>query len=282
MNDANSLQIKIATYNIHKGMSIFNRRHVLPDIKHALGGLTADLVFLQEVQGEHHKRAGLHADWPAAPQHAFLADAEQLHHVYGRNAEYRSGHHGNAMLSRHPIVRWHNQDVSLNQFERRGLLHSVICLPGRDVPLHALCVHLNLRAADRRQQLQTLVDYVCQQIPPHEPLIVAGDFNDWQREACGVLREGLDLREAFQSLHGRLAATFPAKLPLLTLDRIYLRGLQVENAQAHSGKEWGKLSDHVPLTATVRLGPQVINTAMTQRGSSDATDDEKRRQNQVA
>ncbi|PHV10680.1 hypothetical protein CSQ89_14995 [Chitinimonas sp. BJB300] len=258
-------------------MSIFNRRHVLPDIKHALGGLTADLVFLQEVQGEHHQRASRHADWPTASQQAFLAD-EQLHHVYGCNAEYRTGHHGNALLSRHPIVRWHNQDVSLNQFERRGLLHSVVALPGCDVPLHALCVHLNLRAADRRQQLQTLVDYVCQQIPQHEPLIVAGDFNDWQREACGLLREGLDLREAFQSLHGRLAATFPAKLPLLTLDRIYLRGLQVEHAETHSGKEWGKLSDHVPLTATVRLGPQVLTTAAAERASSDIVDEEKRKQ----
>lgn len=246
--------IKIATYNIHKGMSAFNRRHVLPDIKHALGGLTADLVFLQEVQGEHQKRAGRHLDWPDSPQHAFLAD-EQLHHVYGRNAEYRLGHHGNALLSRHPILRWHNQDVSLSKLERRGLLHSVIALPGRETPLHALCVHLNLRAGDRRQQLQTLIDYARQQIPQHEPLIVAGDFNDWQREACAVLREGLDLREAFQSLHGRLAATFPARLPVLTLDRIYLRGLHVEHAETHSGRDWGRLSDHAPLTATVRLAP---------------------------
>ncbi len=259
-------------------MSIFNRRHVLPGIKHALGGLTADLVFLQEVQGEHHQRAEQHADWPSDSQQAFLADDEQLHHVYGRNAEYRTGHHGNALLSRHPIVRWHNQDLSLNQFERRGLLHSVIALPGRDLPLHALCVHLNLRATDRRQQLQALVDYACQQIPQHEPLILAGDFNDWQREACGLLREGLELREAFHSLHGRLAATFPAKLPLLTLDRIYLRGLQVEHAETHSGKEWSKLSDHVPLTATVRLDPQVLTTAAAERASSDVVDEENRKQ----
>lgn len=245
---------KIATYNIHKGMSAFNRRHVLPAIKHALGGLTADLVFLQEVQGEHQHRAAQHQDWPDTPQHAFLADA-QLHHVYGRNAEYRSGHHGNALLSRHPILRWHNYDVSLNRLERRGLLHSVIALPGRELPLHALCVHLNLRAGDRRQQLQTLIDYAERQIPAHEPLIVAGDFNDWQREACGVLREGLALREAFHSVHGRLAATFPARLPVLTLDRIYLRGLHVEHAEAHGGREWARLSDHAPLTATVRLDP---------------------------
>ncbi|WP_269532118.1 endonuclease/exonuclease/phosphatase family protein [Chitinimonas sp. BJYL2] len=243
--------LTIATYNIHKGMSAFNRRHVLPQIKHALGGLAADIVFLQEVQGEHRLRAQRHADWPADTQPAYLADT--LHHVYGRNAEYRSGHHGNALLSRHPILRWHNEDVSLSRFERRGLLHSVVALPGYDLPLHALCVHLNLRAGDRRQQLQSLIDYAAAQIPVHEPLIIAGDFNDWQREACGVLREGLGVREAHQTIHGRLASSFPARLPLLSLDRIYLRGLHIESAEVHFGRDWGKLSDHAPLTATVRL-----------------------------
>ncbi|HEY9103736.1 endonuclease/exonuclease/phosphatase family protein [Chitinimonas sp.] len=245
------LSLRIATYNIHKGMSAFNRRHVLPALKHALGGLTADLVFLQEVQGEHKARSQRHADWPTLPQHAFLAD-EALHHVYGPNAEYHAGHHGNALLSRFPILDWHNQDVSLSRFERRGLLHSRVDIPDWDKPLHTLCVHLNLRAADRRKQLAALADYAQANIPADAPLIVAGDFNDWQQDACGYLREALDLREAFHSLHGRLAASFPARMPLLTLDRIYLRGLDVEHAQAHGGRDWAKLSDHAPLTATVR------------------------------
>jgi len=252
VTESNKKTLRIATYNIHKGMSAFNRRHVLPALKHALGGLTADLVFLQEVQGEHQARAQRHHDWPEHPQHAFLAD-DQLHHVYGPNAAYQHGHHGNALLSRHPISSWHNHDISLSKLERRGLLHSQVLLPGRDLPLHALCVHLNLRATDRRVQLAALADYVVAHIPADAPLVVAGDFNDWRQEACGFLREALDLREAFHSLHGRVAASFPARLPLLTLDRIYLRGLHVEHAEAHSGKSWGQLSDHAPLTATVRL-----------------------------
>ncbi|QNM95211.1 endonuclease/exonuclease/phosphatase family protein [Chitinimonas koreensis] len=242
--------LKIATYNIHKGMSAFNRRHVLPALKQALGGLTADLVFLQEVQGEHRHRAGRHADWPSQPQHAFLAGDH--HHVYGRNADYRSGHHGNALLSRYPIEHWHNHDLSLNPFERRGLLHGRIALPERDTPLHALCVHLNLRAADRRQQLAALADYAKAHIPAEAALIVAGDFNDWRQEACGYLQDTLGLREAFHTAHGRLAASFPARMPILTLDRIYLRGFSVQQAQVHVGPGWQGLSDHAPLSAIVR------------------------------
>jgi endonuclease/exonuclease/phosphatase family metal-dependent hydrolase len=244
-------QLKIATYNIHKGMSAFNRRHVLHDLKHALDDLGADLVFLQEVQGEHRRRAGRHADWPDQPQHVFLA--RDQHHAYGRNAEYRSGHHGNALLSRYPILDWHNQDVSLNALERRGLLHGKVQVDGWPHALHTLCVHLNLRASDRRKQLAALADYVLNRIPPDAPLIIAGDFNDWRGEACDVLHHALGVKEAFVSLHGRPAASFPARLPLLPLDRIYLRGLTVQAADVHTGRGWRGLSDHAPLSAVVRL-----------------------------
>ncbi|QDQ28142.1 EEP domain-containing protein [Chitinimonas arctica] len=232
-------------------MSAFNRRHVLPALKQALGGLAADLVFLQEVQGEHRQRASLHADWPTAPQHAFLAD-DALHHAYGRNADYREGHHGNAVLSRFPILGWHNQDISLNTLERRGLLHAELDIAGWSQPLHALCVHLNLRSADRRRQLAALAEYVHAEVPSDAPLIVAGDFNDWQQHACGLLQDSLGLREAFHSVHGRLAASFPARLPLLTLDRIYLRGFAVLQAEVHTQAAWQGLSDHAPLSATIK------------------------------
>jgi endonuclease/exonuclease/phosphatase family metal-dependent hydrolase len=241
----------IATYNIHKGMSAFNRRHVLPALKLAVDEFDADLVFLQEVQGEHRIRARRHEDWPEAPQHAFLAG--EHHHVYGRNAVYSSGHHGNALLSRYPILSWHNEDLSLHRFERRGLLHAEIAMPNQTRPIHALCVHLNLRAADRRRQLLMLADYVRDRVPADAPLVLAGDFNDWQGEVCARLEHDMGVRDAFHSVHGRLAASFPARMPLLTLDRIYLRGFHVDRAEAHSGPRWAKLSDHAPLTATVHV-----------------------------
>ena len=65
--------LRIASYNIHKGVSTFNRRLVLHDVQHELHKLSPDLVFLQEVQGEHLRRARRFARWPDEPQHEFLA-----------------------------------------------------------------------------------------------------------------------------------------------------------------------------------------------------------------
>ncbi|WP_374347873.1 endonuclease/exonuclease/phosphatase family protein [Chitinimonas sp.] len=243
--------LRISTYNIHKGMSPLNRHHVLHQLKQAVQGLRADLLFLQEVQGEHTRRAARHADWPALPQHVFLAPDH--HHAYGCNAQYRSGHHGNALLSRFPISRIHNEDISVNRLERRGLLHGAIVVNGWPQALHCLCVHLNLRAADRRKQLLVLSDYVRQNVPDDAPLIIAGDFNDWRGDACELLGQQLGMQEVFTSLHGRTVASFPARLPLLALDRIYLRGLVARTAEVHGGRQWQGLSDHLPLSATVQL-----------------------------
>ncbi|MBV8658431.1 MAG: endonuclease/exonuclease/phosphatase family protein [Burkholderiales bacterium] len=242
--------LTIATYNIHKGMSALNRKHVLPALKRELDGLGADLVFLQEVQGAHDRRARRHTDWPDEPQHAYLAGDH--HHAYGRNADYQAGHHGNALLSRFPIVTTHNEDLSLHRLERRGLLHAELA-GASGQPIHALCVHLNLRAGDRRKQIGAVVEYIHDAIPTDAPLVLAGDFNDWRGEACHPLHHALGLTDAYLALHGQLAPSFPAHFPVLPLDRIYLRGFHVERAQVHSGRVWRNLSDHVPLSATVRL-----------------------------
>lgn len=242
--------LKIATYNIHKGFSPFNRRHTAPELKRALDGLAADLVFLQEVQGLHLRHARRWHDWPEQPQHEYLRGHLQ-DSAYGCNAQYQDGHHGNALLSRYPIADWHNQDISVNRFERRGLLHGEITVPGWPQPLYAICVHLNLLAGDRRKQVSSLVQRVQQQVPATAPLIIAGDFNDWRQEASRTLTAELGMHEAHELHHGRVARSFPARLPLLQLDRIYVRGLHIEHAQLLSGEPWSRLSDHAPLLATV-------------------------------
>lgn len=243
-------RLRIASYNIHKGISTFNRRLVLHEVRSELLRLAPDLVFLQEVQGEHKRRADRFAAWPEAPQHEFLAGSE-LNGVYGRNANYREGHHGNALLSRHPVQQWQNIDLTLHKREQRGLLHCVLQLPGWKKPLHALCVHLNLFARDRRLQLARLTEHVLSVVPEHEPLVLAGDFNDWRREATHILEHELGLSEAFETLHGSPARSFPARLPLLQLDRIYSRGFSVEQADVLAHGSWVGLSDHAPLFAVL-------------------------------
>ena len=146
--------LRVATLNIHKGLSQFNRRMVIHELREGLRALDADLVFLQEVQGMNERMALRFAAWPGVPQYEYLAEGGWTP-VYGRNAVYDHGHHGNAILSRYPIVSAANEDVSSHRFERRGLLHSVVTVPGWQRNLHCLCVHLSLHERGRRMQTRS-------------------------------------------------------------------------------------------------------------------------------
>ena len=242
--------LHIATYNIHKGFSHFNRRVVLHDLRDRLRKLDADIVFLQEVQGENVRDALNHHSYPAQPQHEFLAHETWPHCAYGMNAVYDSGHHGNAILSRYPILRWDNQDVSAHGFEKRGLLHCELALPQSEETLHCLCVHFGLFKRGRGHQFGALVDRVKRLVPEHAPLIIAGDFNDWNNHASRLLAHELQLREVFDESHGRLARSFPAGMPLLRMDRIYVRGFEIRHSEVHA---WRKISDHAALSTFLVL-----------------------------
>ncbi|BAL23022.1 endonuclease/exonuclease/phosphatase family protein [Azoarcus sp. KH32C] len=242
------MTLSVCTYNIHKGFSQFNRRMVIHELRDRLRVLDVDLVFLQEVQGLHLQHEARHADWPVPPQHEFLAQGVWQQAAYGGNALYEHGHHGNAILSRYPILSASNQDVSDHRFERRGLLHCVVEVPGIAKPVHCVCAHLGLMAGSRRRQMEALADRM-ERLADGAPLIIAGDFNDWRNRADDVLVSRLGLRDAFDTGRGRPPRSFPSSVPLFRLDRIYVRGFEVRNAKVHSGLPWSRISDHAALTA---------------------------------
>jgi len=246
--------LRICTYNIHKGFSQFNRRMVIHDLRERLHTLGADIVFLQEVQGMHVQHAQRHPDWPAIPQHHFLAEGMWIDSAYGGNAVYDHVHHGNAILSRFPITSSANQDVSDHRFERRGLLHCEIALPDAPRPLHTVCVHLGLFAGSRRRQLEALCERMQVLAGADAPIIIAGDFNDWRNHADLLLARRLGLQEVFCGGRGRPARSFPSALPVFRLDRIYVRGFRIRQAEAHFGGPWARISDHAALTATLQFG----------------------------
>lgn len=245
--------VRLLTLNIHKGFSLFNRRFVLHDLREAVRSVSADIVLLQEVIGDHEGHALRHAGWPDTPHYEFLADTIWSDFAYGRNAVYTQGHHGNAVLSKFPIARYRNHDVSIGDTERRGLLHCVLNLPGPDQALHVICVHLGLGEAQRRHQLERLCELIRREVPPQAPLFVGGDFNDWRQRADRLLGERAGLREAFRETSGRPARSFPAIWPLLRLDRLYLRQGRVRQARVLSGRPWSRLSDHSALSVEIEL-----------------------------
>lgn len=236
--------LRVASYNIHKGESAARLSSVLGPMREALSLLGADLLLLQEVMGE-----GGAGTRESEAQFEFLAESIWPHFAYGKNAVYTGGHHGNAILSKHPIVYWENEDVSGSRIERRGLLHAAVKVPGLALPLHALCLHLSLFEATRRAQLEALCRRVRKVVPEAAPLVIGGDFNDWRGAATDVLEKELGCREAHRHHNGSHARTFPGWLPLLPLDRIYYRGLDCGAAWVGEGRPWSELSDHLPLVA---------------------------------
>ena len=243
----------VLTVNTHKGFAALNRRFVLPELRDAVRTTGADIVFLQEVLGAHERHSRRVPGFPAAPHYEFLADEMWPQYAYGRNAVYPDGHHGNAILSKYPIVKHENRDIPAFGHEPRGLLHCVLQLPKRDAQLHAICVHLGLFERHRQQQLDLLCGLVEDEIPRDAPLVIAGDFNDWRERGHARLQACAGLSEVFAERMGRAARTFPARRPLLRLDRIYVRHVAVEQRSVLSMRPWSHLSDHAALSARLAL-----------------------------
>jgi len=245
--------LHVATYNIHKGFSQFNQRMMVHELRDRLRLLAPDIVFLQEVQGLHLGHAERHSNWPAEPQHEFLAGEVWENTAYGRNVIYDRGHHGNAILSCFPIISAHNQDVTHLRFERRGLLHCVIAVEGWAQALHCVCVHLSLFGRSRKRQMAALAARLEELVPAEAPLIIAGDFNDWRNSASNLLADRLGLTEVFGGAAGHPPKSFPSSLPVFRLDRIYVRGFSIESATVHFGAPWSRISDHAALSAQLIL-----------------------------
>mgnify|MGYP002720298009 FL=1 len=164
--------LRIATYNIHKGVQGLGpaRRLEIHNLGHAVEQFDADVVCLQEVRKLHRREARYFAHWPDVPQAEFLAP-EGYEAVYRTNAVTRHGEHGNALLSRWPVLAHQHEDMSDHRFEQRGLLHVELLFEG--VPVHVLVVHLGLVRASRQRQLQQLLRFVAREIPLDAPLVLS-------------------------------------------------------------------------------------------------------------
>jgi endonuclease/exonuclease/phosphatase family metal-dependent hydrolase len=204
---------------------------------------------LQELQQEHRGRTRRFGQWPLTELTHFLSEDFWHDWHYGKNVEYPDGHHGNAILSKRPLHKGENYDISAYRFERRGLLHSITQLEGVAIPIHCFCVHLALFEKGRERQLQEIIHYI-DLLAGGGPTIVAGDFNDWRNRVSTPMRHA-GFNEVFEVLTGSPAKTFPSVRPILAMDRIYVRGLKIHSAEVLH--EWLKLSDHLGITAELEI-----------------------------
>ena len=235
--------LRVATYNIHKGVQGIGpiRRLEIHNLANAMEHLAADIVCLQEVRKVHRREERHFTRWPELPQAEFLAPKGYAA-VYQTNATTRHGEHGNALLSRWPVVSQGHEDMSDHRFEQRGLLHVTLKVHGQ--VLHVIVVHLGLIAGSRVRQVAQLGRFIAREVPPQAPLLVAGDFNDWG----GKLRDpmaALGLRDSSRER----SPTYPSRMPLTQLDYVYARGLDPLRVSVPRGRIWGRMSDHLPLVA---------------------------------
>ncbi|MCE2659123.1 MAG: endonuclease/exonuclease/phosphatase family protein [Rubrivivax sp.] len=248
--------LRVATYNIHKGVRGVGPRKRLEihNLGLAVEALDADLVCLQEVRLFHTRDARrfdrTSFGWPDMGQAEFLAP-EGYEVAYRSNAVTRHGEHGNALLSRWPMGDVGHHDVSDHRFEQRGLLHVQVVWAG--TPVHVIVIHFGLVHSSRLRQVQRLGRYMAESVPAQAPLLVAGDFNDWS-ERLDVPMHSLGLQRAGTEGHRHLKrSTFPALAPVFALDRIYVRGLRCRALQVPRGAAWARMSDHLPLLAELEL-----------------------------
>lgn len=243
----NQRSLSLITYNIHKGFGVGAVRFLLPEMRSALKDLSPDFVFLQEVQGRHRRREKRIGSWPDSPQFEYIAENLWPYYIYAKNAVYHSGHHGNAILSKYPFEHFESINLSTINRASRGIVHAQLKLD--DSTVHLLCVHLGLFKAERAEQCKALIARIKEVVPAHEPLLMAGDFNDWRTIISPILADDLGIKEAFVAVEGQHARSFPAIKPALRVDRIYFRGLRVDEVACLQGKPWRMLSDHLPLYA---------------------------------
>ena len=243
--------IRVVTYNIHRAIGV-DRRFKPERIVRILHHHNPDLVLLQEVDEGAPRSRELDMARELAAELGFA------HFAVGHNVSLRKGRYGNATLSRFPILRERNIDLSVvGSWIRRGCQHtSIALLPGR-AALEVFNLHLGLSARERDRQVELLArSSEFASLGPEAPCLVAGDFNDWRSLLRPRFTNGLGFRCATDGRTGRHRplATFPAFSPRGGLDRIYYRGplrlLGVRRCRLQVARV---ASDHRPVIAEFQL-----------------------------
>ena len=234
---------RIATYNIHKGRGIDGRVRI-ERILRVLRDIDADVVALQEVVN-HRNRS------PQEHQAGFLADELGYSYEVGETRKHREGVMANVTLSRLKIEGSRDIDLSVAGRQPRGALRTDIRV-GTDL-LHVFNVHLGTAARERRAQARLIDERLLKAIDISGQRIVMGDFNDWNH---GLVTRTLSKEFHLTDLAAHLPRTraYPAVLPLLHLDHIYLDPqLKIEKARFERNRRSLIASDHLPLVVDVTL-----------------------------
>ncbi len=243
------MSLRVLSYNVHKFFNVSRTHYFLKTLKSYLQDLDLDIIMIQEMRGEHSLKH--RQEFLLAPlEH--LADEIWDYFAYGKNAVYTSGHHGNAILSRHPFLDWKNYDISTNRYERRSVLVGKVRY--QNIDLRVACTHLDLTKRGRARQQDHIIDILKLHNLGDWPLLIGGDFNDWRGFTRAKFRS-LGLKDIFQEIDSDTAFTYPSRLPVFALDKIFYHRLKLVKCGILDDPHWRKLSDHLPIFAEFEIPP---------------------------
>lgn len=224
--------IRVLTWNVH---GCVGRDGVCdPErVAHVLDAAQPDISALQEIDAR--TRA------VACDPFSYFAELFGWTTVAARTLAAADGHYGHLVMSRWPIESLGEVDLTVGRWEPRKAIFGSIAAPRGRITIMA--AHLGLFPHERRKQLARIrarLDEI-----GDRPLIALGDFNDFpgrglaERTLCPPFEEAPAL------------ATFPSRLPLLPLDRIwYSKPLELQSIATLHGAQ--RVSDHLPLLASLR------------------------------
>jgi len=249
------VELTLVSYNIHSGIGT-DGRFDLVRVGEVLKEVNADIIALQEV-GDFR---GL---TPREDHPDHLAELLGMHMAYGPNVVREGRRYGNAILSRLPIVKSKNYDLSVPNREPRGALRCDLSL-GDERLLHIFCLHLGLSVSERRRQESLLLSAdILRDVVRQDPAIICGDFNYWRGGPVpGLMRKAI--QDVAHLLH-QPSRTYHSRFPFIRLDRMYVdANVRPLELKAHRSALSRIASDHLPLvmrfeapvvTRNPQLGP---------------------------
>ncbi len=241
------MQLRIISYNMLKGRSLIRKREIHKEMAIELNKLKPDLLILQEFPDACIRPGEGEAGLNVFNSHHLT------HAAYGFNARTKRGRHGNALLSHFPIVQSENIDISSTKMAHRGVVHCQLKLPGFKNTLHVFCTHLDLFQSARNKQVSILSDLIQSRVDKKEVIVFSGDFNDWNVKLDEIIYKEMEDRNLPLNSDFGPIKTFPSPLPILPLDRIYVRNQNLNHLWTPRNKVWRQLSDHRPIIADCTL-----------------------------
>jgi endonuclease/exonuclease/phosphatase family metal-dependent hydrolase len=235
--------LRVLTYNIQFGRGI-DRAIDLDRLAAAIRPFDPDVLALQEVDIDR-ARSGFR------DQAQYLADQLGLTLEFAAAIQEGSERCGNATLTRLPIVRTRQVRLSRRTPASEPRCALVTRLAWGDTELDMVNTHLTdaLCSAERQTQVNELLQAI-----GADRTILCGDLNctPWSRPFRTLARQ---LRPIASPL------SWPAPLPVIPLDHIFIRGdLHVVRSGLWRGPGARRASDHVPVFAELGRGnaPGVI------------------------